>query len=74
MKIILIPNNPREAQSESRAYKCHRPKMTNHAGRTWDSLGYVEIDDKKHKAFCDTTWGWYGYFSIGELWYKFRMG
>jgi hypothetical protein len=63
-------------------FKSRRPRMTNHAGRTWDSFYLILPDGSRHPqgAYLDTTWGSYFYFQdeLGQWWsgrlYDFNDG
>lgn len=53
--------------------KCHKPKMTDHRGRTWDTMPIILPDGTKTDGYLDTTWGYYIYFVIDNQWYKVSL-
>ncbi len=48
--------------------KSPRPKMSNHAGRTWDQCCVILPDGKEITGWLDTTWGTRFHFEIEGLW------
>ena len=51
--------------------KTNKPKMSCHRGRTWDFI-YITLNNiPRQKMWLDTTWGFYGYIIVDDLWYKF---
>lgn len=64
---LLIDN------SEINLFKCIKPKMTWHRGRTWDIVTSIIINDKITNIHLDTTWGKYGYLQIENFWYKINI-
>lgn len=53
-----------------RVYNTSAPKMTNHAGRTWDHAYVTLPNGEKVKAHFDTTWGEFFYFQMDGKWYR----
>lgn len=47
--------------------------MTNHRGRTWDSVRCILPDGAETKAYLDTTWGRYAYFVMNGHWRKVSL-
>jgi hypothetical protein len=45
--------------------KVRKPKMRDHAGRTWDQCDVYLPDGQKVVGFLDTTWGTRFYFTTG---------
>jgi hypothetical protein len=51
--------------------KTKRPKMTEHRGRTWDTISVI-INGVEQDMWLDTSWGDYGYIVLNNQWYKFK--
>lgn len=48
-------------------FKTKRPKMSDHAGRTWDCWDLILPDGSLGEAWLDTTRGEYFYFRSVEI-------
>lgn len=66
--IILLPPDGKIGRDRIIAYECREPKLTQHAGRTWERFP-IKLS-RRHDpeitmwidAWLDTTWGKYWYF------------
>lgn len=67
---ITLFNFHSDEHKTIKAIKCHKPKMSDAKGATWDVTGETESGIG---ILCDTSWGLYGYFQQDNQWYKFRM-
>lgn len=50
-----------------------RPKMTDHFGRTWDTIRVILPDGERVQGYLDTTWGAFIYFMMDNKWKKTRV-
>jgi hypothetical protein len=59
------------------AFGCKKPKMSWHAGRTWDHTNSVIVDkdgrDVNVRFYIDTTWGQNLYFDFNGRWYSLSL-
>lgn len=53
--------------------KCHKPKMSDHRGRTWDSISVILPNGQQINGYLDTTWGHYVYFVMDNHWRKVSL-
>lgn len=53
--------------------KCHRPKMRDHRGATWDQHKIIDAKGGEHTGHLDTSWGQFFYFPHDGQWRKARI-